>query len=100
MPDSLEVFINEQRAEVAFVKIIMQVVMVRLIASDPATAEERLLDLKTTVMAAVNRMPANPSDQGEVRWKHLVAMRGEQFFGDMEAVIHQARTKTGDAGRN
>jgi hypothetical protein len=98
--DSMEIFINEQRADLAFMRIVLTVFLVRIIAANPATAEERLLDLRTTVMAAIGRMPADQTDQGQVRWKHLVEMRGEKFLGELEALIHQARSMTGQAGRN
>jgi hypothetical protein len=100
VPDSFEVFVNEQRADIAFFRIMLTIFLVRVIAANPATAEERLQDLKTTVLAAIDRMQADPADAGEVRWKHMVMMRGEKFLGELEEVIFQARTKTGETGRN
>jgi hypothetical protein len=99
-PDSLEIFINEQRAELGFFKIALQVFMVRLVAANPATAEERLLDLKTTVQGAVGRMHVDPADPGTDRMKQMIAMRAERFFQELEDLLHQARTRTGEAGRN
>jgi hypothetical protein len=100
VPDSFEVFINEQRADIAFFRIMLTIFLVRVIAANPAMAEERLQDLKTTVLAAIGRIPADPADTGEFRMKHMVTMRGEKFLGELEELIHLSRTKTGEAGRN
>jgi hypothetical protein len=98
--DSFEIFINEQRADIAFFRIMLTVLLVRLIGATPALAEERLRDIKTTVTDAIGRMQANPAESGEIRWKHLVAMRGDKFFVELEELFHQVRTMTGEAGRN
>lgn len=98
--DPMEILWNEQRADVAFFRIMLTTFLVRVIAANPATAEERLQDLQNGVMDVVNRMQASPADQGENRMKALVSMRAEHFFLDLREVISQTRSKTGEAGRN
>lgn len=100
MPDPLEIFINEQRADLAFFRIVLHVFFARLIAADSARAEERLQEVKSTVMDVVGRMQVEPADQGTDRMKQMVSMRAEKFLADMEQLFLEARHKTGEAGRN
>lgn len=91
MPDQMEIFINEQRADIAFFRILLTIFMLRVIAANPDGAEERLQSLKKSAMDAIGRMPADQAKAGEVRWKGMVEMRGSKFFAELEILIGQAQ---------
>lgn len=99
--EQMEILWNEQRADVAFFRIMLTTFLLRVvIGTNPAQAEERLQELQNGVMDVVARMQASPADQGENRMKQLVSMRAEHFFLDLKEVLSQTRSKTGEAGRN
>jgi hypothetical protein len=78
--DSLEIFINEQRAELAFYRILMSGFLIRLLGASPALAEERLQEFKNSTLATIGRIQSDPSDQGSERMKQMTAMRAEKIF--------------------
>jgi hypothetical protein len=100
MPDSFEIFINEHRADLACFRIILQTFLVRILVANPATAEERLQDLKSTVMGAVERIQDEPGDQGSQRMRHMTAMRAEKFLLELEEVISEAQRIWEQRGKN
>src|SRR5471030_392365 len=58
MTDSLEVFINEQRADIELHRILLMMFFARIIGASPVGAEERLQDLKTSTMGVVAKAAA------------------------------------------
>jgi hypothetical protein len=102
-PDSLEIFINEQRADIAFFRIMLSGFLVRLFGSTPHVAEERLQALKDATLATIGRIqpdPSDPSDQGTERMKQMIGMRAEKFFAELEEAYSGARNIMGQSGRN
>ena len=99
-PDSFEIFINEQRAELQFYRITLSAFLVRLLVSNPATAEERLQDLKSSVLGMIGRIKTDPQDQGGNRMKQLCGMRGEKFFAELEEALLGARSRMGELGKH
>ncbi len=100
MPDSFEIFINEHRADLACFRIILMTFLVRILAANPATAQERLQDLKSTVLGAVGRIEVDPQQEGSERMKQMIAMRTEKFLLELEEVIAGAQNIWGQTGRN
>jgi hypothetical protein len=100
MTDKLEIFINEQRADLTVFRIILTGFLIRLVAASPAHAEERLLELKNATMGTIGRIQPDPGDQGTERMKQLTAMRAEKFFLELEEAFAGARSRMGETGRN
>jgi hypothetical protein len=98
MTDSLEVFINEQRADIELHRILLTMFLARIIGSNPVGAEERLQDLKNQTMAVVAKVA--PTSPGEARMGDLLKDRAEKFLTELEAIIFQARTRTDGTPRN
>jgi hypothetical protein len=95
MPDPLEIFINEQRADLAVFRITLTMFILRLVGQHPPTAEGRLLDLKKLVLDAIGRIKPDPGDQGEERMKQMTAMRAEKFFVELEEVVSETLRRMG-----
>jgi hypothetical protein len=98
MTDSLEVFINEQRADVELNRIMLTMFLARVIGANPVGAEERLQDLKRTTMAVVAK--AAPESPDDSRMRDLLKNRAEKFLSELEAIIFQARAKVDGTPRN
>jgi hypothetical protein len=95
VPDSFEIFVNEQRADLAAYRIILTVFLLRLVGADPPTAESKVQELKTTVLNAVGRIQTDPSVAGDERMKQMTAMRAEKFFVELEEVVSETLNKMG-----
>ena len=100
MPDPLEIYINEQRADLAVFRIILSGFLIRLFAATPQRTEERLQDLKNTTMDAIGRIEPDPANPGTERMKQMTAMRAEKFFLELEEAFSGARNRMGETGRN
>lgn len=88
MPDSLEVFINEQRADVAFFRIMLTVFLMRTIGQLPLEAQETALrGLQGQVMHAVGNLQKASESQGEDRFSQLLSVRAEKFFAELRQVL-------------
>lgn len=97
-PDSLEVFINEQRADIELQRILMTMFLARVIGANPVGAEERLQDLKRRTMAVVAKAAQLP--QADMRFANLLKDRAEKFLLELEAIVFQARTKVDGTPQN
>jgi hypothetical protein len=100
MIDPIEVFLNEQRADLQVFRVTLTVFIIRLLGANPATAEERLSDLKGAVLGALNRIEADPSEHLEERMKQMTIMRGEKFFLELEELIGATLNKMSGQARN
>lgn len=90
-PDSLEVFINEQRADIELHRILLMMFFARVIGGNPVGAEERMQELKSSTMGVVQRFVQQSPDS---RFADLLQSRSEKFLTELEAIIFQARAKT------
>jgi hypothetical protein len=98
MTDSLEVFINEQRADIELHRILLMMFFARIIGANPVGAEERLQDLKTSTMGVVAKAAAlSPED---TRMPDMLKDRAEKFLSELEAIVFQARAKVDGTPRN
>lgn len=100
MTSPFELFVNEQRAELKMLRVILQTFLIRTIAADPSLAEERLRDLKESVTGALGRMQTDANDAGTERFKQLTVRTGEEFFEEIEQTLSQVRNTRGESGRN
>jgi hypothetical protein len=98
MPDSLEVFINEQRADIELHRILLTMFFARIIGANPAGAEERLQDLKSSTMGVV--LKAAQSSPDDTRMSDLLKIRAEKFLTELEAIIFQARARADRTPQN
>jgi hypothetical protein len=89
MPDPVEIFVNEQRADLAVFRVTLSMFLLHLVGADPPTAKERLQGLKRSVMGAIGRTKTDPSMPGDERMKQMTAMRAEKFFLELEEVLSQ-----------
>lgn len=96
----LELLLNEQRADLAFMRLLLQKFLLRLAASPPSLAEERLRELRNDLMATLERPSRTPRDPGENRFHELTRSRAEAFFRELEGLLLEARTMTGERGRH
>ncbi len=100
MIDPAEVFLNEQRADLQVFRVTLTVFILRLLGGNPATAEERLSDLKGAVLGALNRIQVDPEEHLEERMKQMTIMRGEKFFQELEELIGATLDKISAHVRN
>lgn len=91
--DPIEIFLNEQRADLAAFRIILTVFLLRLVGQNPPTAKKRVADLKKTVLEAVGRIEADPKEQHSERMKQMIAMRAEKFFVELDAVVSEVLSR-------
>jgi hypothetical protein len=98
MTDSLEVFINEQRADIELHRILLMMFFARVIGMNPVGAEERLQDLKGSTMGVVVKAALLSPD--DTRFANMLKDRAEKFLTELEAIIFQARAKTDGTPRN
>jgi hypothetical protein len=97
----LEVYLNEQRADVEMMRTILKKFFLRIVTTgSPDGAEQRLQDLKTDTMASLKARPKGPVDQGDERMRTLVADRGQAFFRELEEVLSEARKVASGRGMN
>jgi hypothetical protein len=90
--ERVEVFVNEQRADLAVVRFILQKFIARLVASSPATAEEQLTEMRTETLEAFARGLDDP------RMRQMSIERAGQFFDELLGVLSKARSMTGEGG--
>jgi hypothetical protein len=100
MIDPIEVFLNEQRADLQVFRVTLTVFLIRLLGTNPATAEARLSDLKGAVLGALSRTEVDPSEELEDRMKQMTIMRGEKFFVELEELIGATLDKMSPSARN
>ncbi len=93
--DPIEIFLNEQRADLAAFRIILTVFLLRLVGQNPPTARERVADLKKTVLDAAGRIEADPAEPHSERMKQMIGMRAEKFFVELEEVVSATLDKMG-----
>jgi hypothetical protein len=97
---SIETSINMLQADLMVCRVTLQILIIRMISSDPPLAEERLLDLKSVVTTALGRMEAEPNDFGTHKTKQLAKARGDQFFQELENLLSTLRKMRRESGRN
>ena|SRR6478752_4395846 len=97
-PDSLEVFINEQRADIELHRILLTMFFARIIGANPVGAEERMQDLKKSTMGVVAKAAQLSPD--DLRFANLLKDRAEKFLTELEAIVFQARAKVDGTPRN
>lgn len=100
MDENLELFLNEQRADIAALNAVLQVLLIRLIGDDPDAAKGRLQDLKKSTLAAIGRILVRPDDEAGDRMRRLSAVRAEAFFGPLEEAVDGAKTILSGGARN
>jgi len=99
MPDSFEIFLNENTADLQVFRIILTVFLVRVVGADPPTAKAQLQGLKKTVMDAIGRIEVDPKLlPGSQRMKEMTAMRAEKFFLELEEVVSETLNRMGLSG--
>lgn len=96
-PDSLEVFINEQRADIELHRILLTMYFARVIGGNPDGAEERMQDLKSSTMGVVQRFVRQSPDS---RFADLLQSRSEKFLSELEAIVFQARARVDGTPKN
>ncbi len=96
----LELFLNEQRADIAFMRLLLKKFLLRIVAANPVGAEERLQELKIDMMAMLDREPPVPQALDENRFHELTKARAIEFFHELEALLAEARRMTGESGRH
>src|SRR5258705_8946159 len=97
----LELYLNEQRADVAFMRLLLKKFLLRIVTGpNPALAEERLRDLKNDAMATLDRPPPVPRGPDENRFHELTKFRTEEFFRELEELLAEARNISGESGRH
>ena len=66
MPDSFEIFLNENTADLQVFRITLAALLLRLVGADPPTAKAKMQDLKNSVMGTTQPMsdPTAASDIG------------------------------------
>lgn len=98
MPDSLEIFINEQRADLTVLRLTLSMFILHLAGVDPPTARERLQELKSSVIGAIASIQTNPAIPGDERMKQMTSMRAERFFLELEGVVAENLSRMGLPG--
>ena len=95
-----ELFINEQSADLAILRVTFQIVLLRLFANtgDPITL---LADLKESARAALENTQLDPKALSDAeRHRQLTLMRADLFFRDMEDAIRLRGSSDGRSGSN
>jgi hypothetical protein len=98
VPDSLEIFINEQRADLTVLRLTLSMFILHLAGVDPPTARERLQELKNSVIGAIASIETNPTIPGDERMKQMTSMRAERFFLELEGVVSENLNRMGLPG--
>jgi hypothetical protein len=93
--DSFEIFLNENTADLQVFRITLTTLILRLVGQNPPTALAGVRDLKNSVMGAVGRIKADPSEAGSDRMKQMTAMRADKFFLELEAVVSETMKRMG-----
>jgi hypothetical protein len=79
MPDSFEIFLNENTADLQVFRITLTMFILHLVGADPPTVRAKLESLKNSVMGAIGRIETDPQVPGSERMKQMIAMRAEKF---------------------
>ena len=96
--EKLELYFNEQVAEVTVFRVILQSMMTRLLGANPAMAEELLQEWKSDAVGILKRQTTDlPDDQGQQRVKQLSLASGRRFFAELEESLSRYRNKTGQS---
>jgi len=96
--DPIEIFLNEQRADLAAYRIILTIFFVRLLGLNPSTARERVAELRRAVLDAAGRIEADPNAPHSERMKLMIGMRAEKFFVELEEVVQATLNRMGLSG--
>ena len=77
--DNMELFQNEQRADLTVFRVTFQTLLLQLLATRP----EALVDLRTKALTALSNLAIEPTPEGNNRVRDLTMMRGEEFFREI-----------------
>jgi hypothetical protein len=78
-PSSVEVFLNEQRADLQVLQMTVQILLMRLLGSTPPSAAAGMVDeMEDLMMHAMRTTPASAPDAQ--RMQQLTTMRAQDFF--------------------
>ena|SRR5579872_5149097 len=87
MQEQLELYINEQAADLSVFRVTLQTMFLTMLASSPNRAE-MIGGLKDQVIAAIGRTrPSVQNPQGSERRKQLELSRAEQFFQEIQMAL-------------
>jgi hypothetical protein len=100
MPDSFEIFLKQNTADLQVFRITLAALLLRLVGAHPPTAKAKMQDLKNSVMGAIGRIETDPKIPGSERIKQMTAMRAEKFFLELEEVVPENLKKMGSSGDN
>ncbi len=91
----IEIFLNEQRADLNFFKVIVQCFLLNTMQNSPHAAA-LVADLKAQVLRALAYTEISGEDvQGSERLKQLTILRAEGFFLELEEALGIPETKDG-----
>lgn len=80
IPDRLEVYINEQRADLELFRLIVQICLVQLLDTfPPGRGPDYLNDFESEIVGALKTTPTHPGAE-ETRFRELMLFRSESFF--------------------
>ena len=99
--DRLELYFNEQIAEITAFRVILQSMITRVLAANPEMAEERLQEWKSDVIGILKQQTTDlPDDQRQQRSKQLSLASGRRFFSELEEALSRYRNKTEQPDRD
>ena len=98
MQKQLELWINEQSADLTVFRVTLQIMFLTMLATRP-DKELMLGGLKDQVLKALDRMnPSRDLAEGQERAKQLTLMRAEQFFQEVQTALGISGNTRGPSG--
>jgi hypothetical protein len=80
IPDRLEIYINEQRADLELFRLIIQMCLVQVLDTFPeGRGPDYLNDFESEIASALKTSPTQSTTE-EARFHELMLMRAESFF--------------------
>ena len=90
-----ELFFNQDRAELAAIRAILQSLLVSMTAGNPRGADMLAVLKQTALMQFERRSPTEASDPGQTRMRELSRSEVEQFFEGFDLTPLEDEPKSG-----
>jgi hypothetical protein len=101
VPERLEIYINEQRADLELFRLIIQICLVQFLDAIPqGRGPDYLNDFENEIVNTLKTSSTSPSTE-EARFRELMLIRAESFFlGIRKKKGYPARSTGGNPKQN
>lgn len=80
IPDELEIYLNEQRADLELFRLIVQICLIQLLDAIPQNGGQAYLNDFENEIVTTLRTSAKTSDIEEARFREMMLIRAQSFF--------------------